>query len=114
MSKDDAIPLLRRTSLEMKDLRVRDPATLDAKERSWPEFVVGLQKLAEGLAMALDDTAKDHGSLPLNQAYKSFYTVGQLSEDAGSTELAELAIGCAGITGALYWLFFSRPPSQPW
>ena len=114
MNKDIATDLLRRTALEMKDLRVGDPATQEPAARSFAEFVVGLQKLAEGLAMALDDSVKDHGSLALNQAYKSFYTVGQLSDKGGSSELAELGIGCAGITGALFWLFFSKAPAQPW
>ena len=67
MDKESAIYLLRSTARSMKDLQSGDfKAQTDPKVRSFSEFAAGLQKLCEGLAMALDDTTKGHGSLALD------------------------------------------------
>jgi hypothetical protein len=113
MDKDSAIYLLRTAARNMKDLQSADSkAQADPKARSFSEFAAGLQKLCEGLAMALDDTTKAHGSLALDQAYKSFYGIGSAKDSP--SDYALLSIGCQGIAGAMKWLYFSKAPAKPW
>ena len=110
MDKESAIYLLRSTARNMKDLQSGDSkAQADPKARSFSEFAAGLQKLCEGLAMALDDATKGHGSLALDQAYKSLYSIGIAKDSPG--DYASLSVGCQGLTGAMKWLYFSKPPA---
>lgn len=113
MSKEIAIDVLKSGIRTLKDLA--DPRTLDDPEdRAHSEVIFGIRLLCEALAMALDDSTKAHASTAFDKAYKCMFDITQKSSKPGYGNVAYVAGGLMNLTGAMIWLYFSRPPARPW
>ena len=109
MDKQSAIYVLRGQIQTFRDFHA-PPANAKPEDRASTEVIVGLRLLCEALVMTLEDTTKAHAPMAFDKAYKCLFDITQ--RKGTPSEYIWIAGLCAGVAGAMKWLFFSKPPAR--